>query len=154
MNIFFDTNIVLELLADRPKAKVVEAIFKLCAGNEWAKFLSVGSIYTIAYMTERILHGQGVVKPELTEKQRLIYQVLLNSFEIVSLNTEGIAEGAKDPSFSDLEDSFQYQSALQAGCDLLITLNIKDFKNANQESIKIMDPQTFLDNYTKTDNSK
>lgn len=147
MNVFFDTNIVLEFLADRANAKQVEAVIRLCAEREWVKFLSVGSVYTIAYMTERILHDQGVVRPELTERQRLIYQNLLSSFEIVPLNADRIADGVQDNSFSDLEDSFQYQSALQAECDVLLTLNIIDFKNASQESMKIMSPRDFLNEF-------
>lgn len=147
MNIFFDTNIVLEFLADRPKAKQVESVIKLCANNKWGKYLSVGSIYTIAYMTERILHERGLVRPTLTEEQRKIFKTLLASFEIIPLAQDGIAEGAADTSFSDLEDSFQYQSALQAGCDILLTLNIKDFKDASQEDIKVMEPQSFLSKF-------
>lgn len=149
MNIFFDTNIVLELLADRAQADQVAAIIELCAKNKWNKFLSVGSVYTIAFMTERILHQQGLTKPNLTEKQREIFHDLLDSFEIVSLNSTNIADGADDPSFSDLEDSFQYQSALQADCEILITINIKDFKNADQENIKIMEPNDFMNKYNK-----
>lgn len=151
MNVFFDTNIVLELLADRAKAKQVEAAIKLCAKNKWTKFLSVGSMYTIAYITERILHEQGVVRPELTKKQRLIYQNLLNSFEIVPLSSDGIAEGSQDTSFTDLEDSFQYQSALQVGCEVFLTLNMKDFKHIRQEKIKFMDPQSFLNEFQVAD---
>ena len=70
MNIFFNTNIVLEFLVDRPNAKQVEAAIKLCDDNGWTKSLSIGSIYTIAYMTERILHRKGINKPELTKEQR------------------------------------------------------------------------------------
>ena len=147
MNIFFDTNIVLEFLADRPNAKQVEAAIKLCDDNGWTKSLSIGSIYTIAYMTERILHRKGINKPELTKEQRMIYNSLLESFEIVSLAPSGVAEGANDPSFSDLEDSFQYQSALQAHCDILLTLNIKDFKDADQSDIKITAPPSFLNEF-------
>lgn len=147
MNVFFDTNIVLEFLADRTNAKQVEAVIRLCEEREWAKFLSVGSVYTIAYMTERILHDHGIVRPELTERQRLIYQNLLSSFEIVPLSADKIADGVQDNSFSDLEDRFQYQSALQAECDVLLTLNISDFKNACQESMKIITPRDFLNKF-------
>lgn len=109
---FFDTNIVLEFLADRPKAGQVEDVFALCNTKEWRKFISVGSVYTIAYMTERILHEQGFVKPHLVEEQRKIFQSILDNFEIVPLRAEGVAAGTEDKSFTDLEDSFQYQSAI------------------------------------------
>lgn len=144
MKIFFDTNVVLEFLAERPKASQVESVISLCEKNGWSKYLSVGSIYTIAYMTERILHQKGLVRPELIEVQRNIFQALLSSYRVVPLKLGRILEAAGDLSFSDLEDSFQYQSALQVDCDVLLTFNIKDFKEAKQEDIKIMEPEAFL----------
>ena len=144
MKIFFDTNVVLEFLAERPKASQVESVISLCEKNGWSKYLSVGSIYTIAYMTERILHQKGLVRPELIEVQRNIFQALLSSYKVVPLKLGRILEAAGDLSFSDLEDSFQYQSALHADCDVLLTFNIKDFKEAKQEDIKIMEPEAFL----------
>ena len=143
MKIFFDTNVVLEFLAERPKASQVESVISLCEKNGWSKYLSVGSIYTIAYMTERILHQKGLVRPELIEVQRNIFQAL-SSYKVVPLKLGRILEAAGDLSFSDLEDSFQYQSALQVDCDVLLTFNIKDFKEAKQEDIKIMEPEAFL----------
>lgn len=144
MKIFFDTNVVLEFLAERPKASQVESVISLCEKNGWSKYLSVGSIYTIAYMTERILHQKGLVRPELIEVQRNIFQALLSSYKVVPLKLGRILEAAGGLSFSDLEDSFQYQSALQVDCDVLLTFNIKDFKEAKQEDIKIMEPEAFL----------
>ena len=144
MKIFFDTNVVLEFLAERPKASQVESVISLCEKNGGSKDLSVGSIYTIAYMTERILHQKGLVRPELIEVQRNIFQALLSSYKVVPLKLGRILEAAGDLSFSDLEDSFQYQSALQVDCDVLLTFNIKDFKEAKQEDIKIMEPEAFL----------
>ena len=144
MKIFFDTNVLLEFLAERPKASQVESVISLCEKNGWSKYLSVGSIYTIAYMTERILHQKGLVRPELIEVQRNIFQALLSSYKVVPLKLGRILEAAGDLSFSDLEDSFQYQSALQVDCDVLLTFNIKDFKEAKQEDIKIMEPEAFL----------
>ena len=144
MKIFFDTNVVLEFLAERPKASQVESVISLCEKNGWSKYLSVGSIYTIAYMTERILHQKGLVRPELIEVQRNIFQALLSSYKVVPLKLGRILVAAGDLFFSDLEDSFQYQSALQVDCDVLLTFNIKDFKEAKQEDIKIMEPEAFL----------
>lgn len=139
MNVFFDTNIVLEFLADRPQASQVEDVFAFCNTKEWRKF-------TIP-MTERILHEQGFVKPYLVEEQRKIFQSILDNFEIVPLSVEGVAAGTDDKSFTDLEDSFQYQSAKQADCDVLLTLNLKDFKDVGESGIKIMDSQSFLNKF-------
>lgn len=147
MNIFFDTNIVLELLADRAKAAQVTEILRASSLNGWNKYLSAGSLFTIAFMTERILHQQGFVRPELTQRQRKIFLNLLKAFNIVSIDSEEFKDGAIDPAFSDLEDSFQYQCALEADCDILLTINVKDFKKAKQDFIQILSVDDFCKQY-------
>ena len=51
-------------------------------------------------------------------------------------------------SFKDLEDSYQYQAALNCEADVLLTINIKDFDGVkDQQQIMIMTPQTFVEKY-------
>ena len=45
--------------------------------------------------------------------------------------------------FLDLEDSYQYQAALAADCECLITGNIKDFKDLDSPLIDIVTPKEF-----------
>ena len=45
------------------------------------------------------------------------------------------------------EDSFQYQVAMDGGCDMFITLNIKDFKGVDSSLIKVLTPQQFVEEY-------
>ena len=55
-----------------------------------------------------------------------------------------------DIRFSDLEDSYQHQTALTAGCNILLTLNIRDFKQiADNSTISILTPAEFIDKYCK-----
>lgn len=50
-------------------------------------------------------------------------------------------------SINDLEDSFQYQCALTAQCDVFITINIRDFRDVDFAYMNIMTPQEFVDKY-------
>lgn len=51
----------------------------------------------------------------------------------------------------DLEDSYQYQAALNCNADVLLTINIKDFDGVkDKQQIKIMTPQTFVEQYQKS----
>lgn len=50
-------------------------------------------------------------------------------------------------SFADLEDSYQYQSALDSGCDVLVTINVGDYKDCNGET-RIMSLKEFAERYS------
>ena len=48
---------------------------------------------------------------------------------------------------ADIEDSFQYRSALENRCQVLITINENDFKNADQSRMAILTPSAFVEKY-------
>ena len=52
-----------------------------------------------------------------------------------------------DKSFADIEDSFQYRSALENRCQVLITININDYKDADQSRMEILTPSAFVEKY-------
>lgn len=145
MRVFFDTNIIIELLENRAQADFVDNVLCLCEQNKWSKCLSVGSFYTITYLTERMLHRQQICQPLLAERQREILNDILAAFYIAPTNSETLQAGVDDKAFCDLEDSYQYQTAIVAGCDVLLTINKKDFPY--NTSLKVMSPEEFLDSY-------
>lgn len=146
MRIFCDTNIVTELLQERSQVELVDRIFEAAEINKWQRVLSVGSFYTITYIVERFLKAQNIHKPELVEQQRDILSQLLDVFIIQDLDHSGLKDGVTDSIFSDLEDSYQYQCALKAKCDILLTINKKDFP-AHTSLIKILTPREFIDSH-------
>ena len=84
------------------------------------------------------------------ERVDLVRSVLLRVLDfttVIGINNESLRNSVKNQRFSDLEDSFQYQVALEAGCDMLITLNIKDFKGGDASLIKVLTPQQFVEEY-------
>lgn len=147
MRIFVDTNIIMEMLEQRSQADVISAIFDFVESKGWEKAISVGSFYTITYLTERILHKQGFTKPKLIEQQRRILNGILDKFLIPSIGLEELFAGVNDMSFSDLEDSYQLQSAHAFNCAVLITINITDFPNENDYGIEIVTPKYFYFKY-------
>lgn len=56
-----------------------------------------------------------------------------------------------DDRFVDIEDSFQYQCALHNNCDVLLTINIKDFKNVLDGPLPILTPEDFVTQYIDKD---
>ena len=147
MKIFVDTNIVSELLEERSLVDYIDQIFEKAEQKGWTRVLSVGSFYTITFLTERFLRRQGIVLPQLVEQQRIILNSLLQAFEIVDISKDELASGVPDLQFNDIEDSYQYQSAIKSNCSVLLTINKKDFKNVTDSNIQILSPQEFVETY-------
>ena len=147
MRIFVDTNIVSELLEERSQVDYIDRIFEKAEQDGWTRVLSVGSFYTITFLTERFLRRQGIGQPQLVEQQRIILNSLLQAFEITDINKEELLSGVADMQFNDLEDSYQYQSATKSNCSILLTINKKDFKNVADGNIQVLSPQDFIESY-------
>ena len=50
-------------------------------------------------------------------------------------------------SVDDIEDSFQYQCAVQNKCDALVTINLKDYRNADTSAMEILSPEAFVSRF-------
>jgi len=57
-----------------------------------------------------------------------------------------LTNGVLDDSFSDLEDSYQAQSAIASSCEVLLTINDIDFVGLKDNStIQVLTPQQFVE---------
>lgn len=146
MKVFYDTNIILEFLLKRKEGDKVRDILLWSHENHVEKFLSSGSFYTLTYLIEKYLKNQGI---QDTQNRRheltCILSGLLQEYKIIG-ETDW-RKALSDVRFSDLEDSYQYQTAVNAGCNVLLTLNIRDFKQITDSSISIMTPEEFVNKY-------
>ena len=88
-----------------------------------------------------------LVNPERTNTLRSVMAKVLSLLDVAGHDKESLLRAVNDGKFADLEDSCQHQAALKAGCDCLISFNMKDY--ANGASIKAVTPQEFLDSYLK-----
>lgn len=147
MKVFLDTNIFMEYAKCRKQFKWVRDIFDAIEDGKLIAVSSVGSMYTNAYLVTLYLKENEIHRPEQTEKLRLI----LNSFRqiapTVDSSDDTIEEAINDEQFTDIEDSFQYHCALQHKCDVLLTINIKDYKNVLDSELEVMAPQDFVEKY-------
>ena len=145
MKIFCDTNIITEFLEKRLQYEAVAKILTLPQENI-TLFVSEGGFYTITFLVDKQLRRMQILNPERLEKERKILLRILSTFQIATASRDGLMKGIRDENFKDLEDSYQLQAALNSKAEYLLTINIKDFKDANPENIKIMTPQGFVDN--------
>ncbi|MBK8506061.1 MAG: hypothetical protein IPL46_30020 [Saprospiraceae bacterium] len=66
------------------------------------------------------------------------FKVLVNSYE---LNDKIIDLALNDFDFKDFEDGLQYYTALESQCDLIVTRNLRDFK---ESAIPVLSPREYL----------
>ena len=130
--LFLDTNVMLDLLGERvPFYDSVAKIATLADKGDINIFVSALSYSTVNYF---------LVKFEDAEKAK----EKLRKFKTIS-NISGIdeliIEKGLNSSFKDFEDSLQYFSALKSKCNIFITRNAKDFKEAD---IPVMTAEEYL----------
>lgn len=132
--IFIDTNIVIDLLSRRePFYEEAANLFSL-ADRKMIE-LSISSL-TVANTSYTLLRQTNSTSAkEILRKLRLIINILALDDKII-----GIA--LNDNSFDDFEDGLQYFTAIENSQDLIITRNLKDFKNS---ALPVMTARQFLE---------
>ena len=147
MRLFLDTNIFPEFINRRAQYESVCHLIDAIVEGKHSACISTGCIYTLSFLFERSLKAQGIHKPEQTARLRSYLTEVLHVAELVDLSHYAAEQAINDEHFSDIEDSFQYQCALENGCDVFVTINVDDFKNADQLQIGILTPAAFVEKY-------
>jgi predicted nucleic acid-binding protein len=132
VNVFIDTNVLLDVLARREPFYADSAeVWTLAETGRISGFASVLSLPTLYYLLRR-LKGQQAARKALG--------ILRDIFTLVPLDVQ-IANQAIDADITDFEDAIQFFSALRVGANVLITRNPKDFPLGD---IAIQTPAEFL----------
>lgn len=147
MKLFIDTNIFIEYFERRLQFDSVRLLFNALEDGLHTGYISVGSFYTIAYIVDQGFKRKGLNKLERVDLVRSVLLQILDFTTVVGINNESLRHSVNNRSFTDLEDGFQYQVALNGDCDMLVTLNTKDFKGINSSLIKVVTPQQFVEEY-------
>ncbi|MBR1682406.1 MAG: PIN domain-containing protein [Bacteroidaceae bacterium] len=147
MKIFLDTNIFIEYIEERKEVDAVEKILKAVADGEHEGVLSQGAFYTLAFLIERVLKEKGIHRPLQTQMLRRLLSDIQATARVVGVSHENLSAALHDIAFTDLEDSFQYRCALENRCDVLLTINLKDYKNVNHPDLRILTPSDFVQQY-------
>jgi len=133
--IFLDTNIILDLLAERkPFYESIAKLATLADQKKLALVTTLLSFTTIEYILKRNENAEIVI--DKLRKFKIIC-------EVCDVNEE-IVEKGLNSNFKDFEDSIQYYSAVEANCSIFITRNGKDFKNS---SLPIMNAEEYLSSH-------
>jgi len=130
--IFFDTNIVIDLLGERePFYTSAAKIATLADKGEIQLIVSALTYSTVYYLLSRF-ENKEVVKEKIRK-----FKVIAETSDL----TDRIIEKGLASKFSDFEDALQYNCAVQMDCNILITRNGKDFK---ESIIPVLTPDEYL----------
>lgn len=147
MNILFDTNIIAEYFEHRAQYGFVRPILQAVRDGQHKGFITQGTVYTLTYLAERALKRSGIHEPELTERLRDFMLSIMQLFEPVGISKLEFIKAILNRDFKDLEDSMQLQTAISHNCDVLLTININDFKKSTDDGVELLTPQEFVELY-------
>lgn len=119
--IFVDTNIIVDLVADRrPYSKFAIEIFSKAEGKKVKLYTSSHSIATTHYL----------LKKYIGEKElRDVLYYLLDYIHVIPVDLDVIKKGLKSK-HKDFEDAIQMLCAFSIEkMDCIVTRNIKDFRD-------------------------
>ncbi len=131
--VFLDTNIIIDFLGEREGFyKAAAKVMTLADQKKIKIYVSPISISTVFYLLSKFENSKTAL-----EKIRK-FKVLSS----ISIMDDKAVEKAINSDFKDFEDALQYFSAIASACDLIITRNEKDFRNA---MIPVMNAESYLE---------
>jgi len=130
--LFVDTDIALDLLLERLPFYTYSAKLFTLADKGFVKvFISALTFNNLDYMLSKQC-GRAESR-RILGQFKLLVTVLAVDDKIISL--------ALNSSFADFEDAIQYYTAIENDITLLITRNLKDYKEA---AISVMTAESYL----------
>jgi predicted nucleic acid-binding protein len=134
--VFVDTNIIIDLIADRkPFSKFAIAIFSQAENKKVKLYTSSHSIATTHYLLKKFVEEKEL---------RTILERLIAFLHIIGIDEDIIKKSLKSK-HKDFEDSLQIMAANSIEkMDCIVTRNIKDFKGAE---IRVLSPDELVQTF-------
>lgn len=134
MKLFFDTNILMDIVFERPicideEGKILQLAYK----EQLQIVVSALSFVNTIYVAKKYDKSIDDVKKVLYSLSKHINVIDISGKSAVDMLSNA---------WNDYEDGLQYLCAMNSKSDIIITRNKKDFKLSN---IPVYTPQEFLD---------
>ena len=131
--VLIDTDVILDFFFDRaPFSDDAAKVLSLCESGEIKGFITFVIISNVYYLLKQYATHEKVIE-KLSQ--------LITITEVLTPDKNAILK-ALNSDFRDFEDAFQnYSAELHGQIDLIITRNIKDFKNS---ALGVMTPGNYL----------
>ncbi|MCO5247758.1 MAG: PIN domain-containing protein [Chitinophagales bacterium] len=130
--IFLDTNIVVDFLGEREGFyRSAAQVLTLADKKRIKVFTSPTTISTTFYLLSK--YENTKIALEKIRKLKVLCSISMMDDEVI--------EKAINSDFKDFENALQYFSAVASNCDIILTRNERDFKNA---LIPVINPKSYL----------
>ena len=130
--VFVDTDVILDLLAQRiPFFHFSAVLFTFAEMKKLELYTSPLILANTFYILRKQLVNNEA--KNALRKLRILLHVIDSS--------ESIIDKALNSDFTDFEDAIQYYTALEHGIKIILTRNVRDYKNA---SVIVQTPEAFL----------
>ena len=146
MRILIDSNVILELVLQREQVDVANQLIGMLHEEKHEMMMTSGGFYGLIYTIDKYLRQvMQLQNPERLNTLRSILVQILHLFDVVGQDKQTFLKGVVDGNFTDIEDSCQYQAAVESECDCLVTFNVKDYQGVT--SMSVFSPQDFIVKY-------
>lgn len=130
--LFVDTDVVLDLLAERMPFYTFSArVFSAADQGNLQLFVSSLSFANLNYLLSK------QYSPNQAKKKLLKFKTLVTVLSV----TDKVVDLALSSDFKDFEDGMQYFTAIENSIQTLLTRNLKDYKTAD---IAVMTAEQYI----------
>ena len=125
--VLVDANVAYTYVSGREDlfAEPVNQIMKLCASGKIDGFLAFHSVSIIWYLLRKAREDQ----------RRRMMMELCELLTVKGASHDEIIQAIQKEEFKDFEDCLQDKCAKEAGCDFIVTVNVKDFAHSEVPAI-------------------
>ena len=135
MKICFDVNVIVNLFARTEQMADAVLAYDVANIREFDVFAPASALADIAY----VLHRRGLSASQVDES----FEALFEMFDIIDVNgVDGLR--AHRNAITDYEDAIIAESCARSSVDLILTHNLKDFRNS---PVAAMAPADFVNVY-------
>jgi predicted nucleic acid-binding protein len=136
MKVFVDANILVSVVnKEHPLFGYTARIISLAGAGKTRIYTSPVCLAIAFYFAEKKFTSA-------VAKERL--RVLSQHLDITTTNAHTVTSAFADPSVKDFEDGLQYYSALEAGCQCIVTEDKNDYYFSK---IQILNAQEFYETH-------
>ncbi|MBR2233622.1 MAG: PIN domain-containing protein [Prevotella sp.] len=118
MKVFLDTNILLDIANNREFAHQGRFIYQLGVKGVIETFASFLTFANLNY----------ILRDRKQFERYNLLRHLRQGLSVLPCDTQQLDMALAHEDVRDFEDLLQYQCALAAGCDVVVTNNVKDFR--------------------------
>lgn len=131
--IFLDANVLVTVLCNEyPRFGACARVLSLADDKRFEVYTSPQCLAIGAYFAEK-KSGKKLARKKIA--------LLAEKLEITTMGPKAVERTMADARITDIEDGYQYFSAVDAGCTCIVTYDQRDWKFAAME---VLAPEDFL----------